>query len=135
MEGSTDLAFTEDVGKRFEAYGWHVGVSDGNDCGAISRALEEAKARDDRPSLIKVKTIIGYSSPKADTAGVHGARSAPMVRRKLTNSSTGMKLTPLPCRPICLIGSATKSKLANTKMSGRKPIKFGSKISPSWLRN
>ena len=74
IEGSTDLAFTEDVGKRFEAYGWHVlEVSDGNDCSAISRALEEAKARDDRPSLIKVKTIIGYGSPKADTAGVHGA--------------------------------------------------------------
>ncbi len=74
IEGSTDLAFTEDVGKRFEAYGWHVlEVSDGNDCSAISRALDEAKARDDRPSLIKVKTIIGYGSPKADTAGVHGA--------------------------------------------------------------
>lgn len=74
IEGSTDLAFTENVGKRFEAYGWHVlEVSDGNDCSAISRALEEAKARADRPSLIKVKTIIGYGSPKADTAGVHGA--------------------------------------------------------------
>lgn len=74
IEGSTDLAFTEDVGKRFEAYGWHVlEVTDGNDCSAISRALDEAKARDDRPSLIKVKTIIGYGSPKADTAGVHGA--------------------------------------------------------------
>ncbi len=74
IEGSTDLAFTEDVGKRFEAYGWHVlEVADGNDCSAIGRALDEAKARDDRPSLIKVKTIIGYGSPKADTAGVHGA--------------------------------------------------------------
>lgn len=74
IEGSTDLAFTEDVGKRFEAYGWHVlEVTDGNDCSAISRALDEAKARDDRPSLIKVKTIIGYGSPKADTAAVHGA--------------------------------------------------------------
>ncbi|NLC39972.1 MAG: transketolase [Clostridiaceae bacterium] len=74
IEGSTDLAFTEDVGKRFEAYGWHVlEVTDGNDCSAVSRALDEAKAREDRPSLIKVKTIIGYGSPKADTAAVHGA--------------------------------------------------------------
>ncbi len=74
IEGSTDLAFTEDVGKRFEAYGWHVlEVTDGNDCSAVSRALDEAKARDDRPSLIKVKTIIGYGSPKADSSGVHGS--------------------------------------------------------------
>ncbi|NLV99178.1 MAG: transketolase [Clostridiaceae bacterium] len=78
IEGSTDLAFTEDVGKRFEAYGWHVlEVTDGNDCSAISRALDEAKAREDRPSLIKVKTIIGYGSPKANTAGVHGAPLGP----------------------------------------------------------
>lgn len=74
IEGSTDLAFTEDVAKRFEAYGWHVlRVPDGNDCDAIGRAIEEAKARDDRPSLIAVKTSIGYGSPKADTAAVHGA--------------------------------------------------------------
>ena len=74
IEGSTDLAFTEDVGHRFEAYGWHVlQVSDGNDRDAISRALDEAKTRDDRPSLIRIKTKIGYASPVEGSAAAHGA--------------------------------------------------------------
>ncbi len=76
IDGSTDIAFTEDVGKRFEAYGWHVQhVSDGNhDLKGIAAAIQAAKAVTDRPSLIKVTTTIGYGSPqKANTAGVHGA--------------------------------------------------------------
>ncbi len=74
IEGSTDLAFTEDVGLRFESYGWHVlEVPDGNDRDAISRALDEAKNRDDRPSLIRVKTKIGYGSPLVGLAASHGA--------------------------------------------------------------
>jgi transketolase len=76
IDGSTDLAFTEDVGKRFEAYGWHVlTVDDGNtDLEAIHKAIEAAKAVTDKPSMIKVRTTIGYGSPnKANTAGVHGS--------------------------------------------------------------
>ena len=76
IDGSTDIAFTEDVGKRFEAYGWHVQhVEDGNtDLAAIDNAIAAAKAVTDRPSLIKVTTTIGYGSPnKQNTAGVHGA--------------------------------------------------------------
>ncbi|WP_315791563.1 transketolase [Fischerella sp. JS2] len=76
IDGSTDIAFTEDVGKRFEAYGWHVqAVSDGDtNLEAIHKAIEAAKAVTDKPSLIKVRTTIGYGSPnKANTAGVHGA--------------------------------------------------------------
>lgn len=76
IDGSTDVAFTEDVAKRFEAYGWHVQhVQDGNnDLEAIAKAIEAAKAVTDKPSLIKVTTTIGYGSPnKANTAGVHGA--------------------------------------------------------------
>jgi transketolase len=76
IDGSTDIAFTEDVNKRFEAYGWHVQhVEDGNtDLEAIAKAIEAAKAVTDKPSLIKVTTTIGYGSPnKANTAGVHGA--------------------------------------------------------------
>ncbi|MFN3678632.1 transketolase [Thermosynechococcus sp.] len=76
IDGSTDIAFTEDVGKRFEAYGWHVQhVADGNtDLAGIAKAIEAAKAVTDKPSLIKVTTTIGYGSPnKANTAGVHGA--------------------------------------------------------------
>lgn len=76
IDGSTDVAFTEDVSKRFEAYGWHVlHVKDGNtDLAAIAKAIEEAKAVTDQPTMIKVTTTIGYGSPKkANTAGVHGA--------------------------------------------------------------
>ncbi|MDG2990124.1 transketolase [Candidatus Synechococcus calcipolaris G9] len=80
IDGSTDIAFTEDVGKRFEAYGWHVQhVPDGNtNLEAIAAAIEAAKAVTDKPSLIKVTTTIGYGSPKkAGTAGVHGAALGP----------------------------------------------------------
>jgi transketolase len=76
IDGSTDIAFTEDVSKRFEAYGWHVQhVADGNnDLEGIEKAIAAAKAVTDKPSLIKVTTTIGYGSPnKANTAGVHGA--------------------------------------------------------------
>ena len=76
IDGNTDVSFTEDVGKRYEAYGWHVlHVEDGNTgIDAIQKAVEEAKAVTDKPSLIKVTTTIGYGSPnKGDTAGVHGA--------------------------------------------------------------
>ncbi|HBB32888.1 MAG TPA: transketolase [Cyanobacteria bacterium UBA8803] len=76
IDGSTDVSFTEDVSKRFEAYGWHVlHVADGNsDLESIAKAIEAAKAVTDKPSMIKVTTTIGYGSPnKANTAGVHGA--------------------------------------------------------------
>jgi transketolase len=76
IDGRTDLSFTEDVGKRFEAYGWQVlTVEDGNtDVNAIRRAVAEAKADTARPTLIKVKTTIGYGSPnKADSHAAHGS--------------------------------------------------------------
>ena len=75
IEGDTALTFTEDVGARFEAYGWHVQVlADGNDIAAISEAVKKAKAETTRPSLIKVRTHIAYGSPnKVDTAGAHGS--------------------------------------------------------------
>jgi transketolase len=76
IDGSTDVAFTEDVSKRFEAYGWHVlHVPDGNmDLAGIAAAIAEAKKVTDKPTMIKVTTTIGYGSPnKANTAGVHGA--------------------------------------------------------------
>ncbi|PEN08720.1 transketolase [Longimonas halophila] len=75
IDGGTDLSFTEDVGQRFEAYGWHVQrVDDANDLDAVDLAIEEAKAETDRPSIIAVRSHIGYGSPnKQDTAGAHGA--------------------------------------------------------------
>lgn len=73
IEGSTDIAFTEDRGKRFEAYGWHVQkVEDGLDVEAIDRAIEAAKL-DPRPSIIMVRNIIGYGLPtRAGTPKAHG---------------------------------------------------------------
>ncbi len=74
IAGSTDLAFSEDVGARFAAYGWHVQrVADGNDLDAIDAALRAARNESDAPSLIVVRSHIGYGSPKQDTAAVHGS--------------------------------------------------------------
>lgn len=75
IDGSTELAFTEDVGKRFEAYGWQVlQVKEGNRIEMISEAISEARQETERPSLIMVRTEIGYGSPnKQGTAAVHGA--------------------------------------------------------------
>jgi len=77
IEGSTDLAFTDDTTERFKSYGWDVlQVDDGNDLAAIDAAVCEAETRN-RPVMIRVRTHIGYGSPKADSAAVHGAALGP----------------------------------------------------------
>ncbi|GAB7387997.1 transketolase [Bacillaceae bacterium] len=75
LDGETSLAFTEDVGRRFAAYGWQVlRVEDGNDLEAISSAIAEARKELARPTLIEVRTTIGYGSPnKGGTSAAHGA--------------------------------------------------------------
>ncbi|WP_077318668.1 transketolase [Virgibacillus proomii] len=74
LDGPTSKAFTEDVGARFIAYGWqHIVVADGNDLESISKAIETAKAEIERPTLIEVKTIIGYGAPHQGTNKVHGS--------------------------------------------------------------
>lgn len=73
IEGDTEIAFREDVGKRFEAYGWQVlRVADSEDIDALEKAIKEAKADTEHPSLIIVRTHIGYGSPKQDNASCHG---------------------------------------------------------------
>ena len=74
LAGATSLCFTEDVGKRFDAYGWHTRhIHEGNDTEEIAKAIEEAQAETSRPSLILVRTHIGYGSPKKqDTFEAHG---------------------------------------------------------------
>jgi len=73
LDGPTELSFTEDVLKRFEAYHWHTQiVQDGNDLKALEAAIAAAKAETGKPSLIAVRTVIGYGSPKAGTNKVHG---------------------------------------------------------------
>ena len=73
LDGPTSLSYTDDALKRFEAYHWHVQrVADGNDLAAIEAAVEAAKAETGRPSIIAVRTIIGYGSPKAGSNKSHG---------------------------------------------------------------
>ena len=74
IEGDTTLAFTEDPGKRFESYGWHVQAVSGNDLNALESAIRQAQSVTDRPSLIDVRTHIAYGSPnKQDSAAAHGS--------------------------------------------------------------
>jgi transketolase len=74
LDGPTSKAFTDDVKMRFESYGWqHILVKDGNDLDEIAKAIEEAKAETEKPTIIEVKTIIGYGAPNEGTSAVHGA--------------------------------------------------------------
>lgn len=75
LDGKAEMTFTEDVAARYRAYGWHtVEVADGNDVEAINHALNEAKEVTERPSLITIRTIIGYGSPnKGDSSEAHGS--------------------------------------------------------------
>jgi transketolase len=95
IEGSTDLAFTEDRAARFAAYGWFVQkVADGNDLEAMESALRAAQAETERPSIIMIRTHIGYGSPnKQDTAEAHGS---PLGEEevKLTKQNLGWPLEP-----------------------------------------
>ncbi len=95
IEGSTDLAFTENVGKRFEAYGWFVQrITDGNDLKAIDKAIRAAQAKKGRPSIVLVRTHIAYGSPnKQDTAEAHGS---PLGEEevKLTKQRLGWPIEP-----------------------------------------
>jgi transketolase len=88
IEGFTSLAFSEDVPKRFEAYGWHtLTIEDGNDLEEIERAIREAQGVTDRPSLISVKTTIGFGMPTEGTRKAHsdapGAEAVRETKRKL----------------------------------------------------
>jgi transketolase len=88
IEGFTSLAFSEDVPKRFESYGWHTStVEDGNDLDALEKAIREAQGVTDRPSLISVKTVIGFGMPTAGTRKAHsdapGAEAVKETKRAL----------------------------------------------------
>jgi transketolase len=89
LDGPTDLSFTENVTERFDAYGWHVQfVDDANNLDKLSEAIKIAQSIKDRPSLIRVRTIIGYGSPKAGTNKVHGEAMGP-ENTKATKKTLG----------------------------------------------
>ncbi len=82
IDGSTSLAFTENVPARFEALGWHVqSVEDGNDVDAIEQAIRRARDERERPSLVRVRTHIGFGSPKQDSEKAHGEPLGPDAAR------------------------------------------------------
>jgi len=93
LDGELNLAFSENVGQRFDAYGWQVlRVEDGNDLAALSKAIEAAQAEKSKPTLIEVKTVIGYGSPnKAGKGGHGGPHGSPLgpEEAKLTKQAYG----------------------------------------------
>jgi transketolase len=94
LSAATDITFTEDVRQRFDAYGWHtIEVTDGNDLVAIDAALETARAKGTRPTLILVRTSLGYGSPEQDTFKAHGSPlGADSVRK--TKEKLGWPVEP-----------------------------------------
>jgi transketolase len=94
LEGPTAVTFTEDVCGRFRSYGWQVlSVPDGNDLDAIDAAIRLAQAEKDQPSLLVVRTHIGYGSPKQDTYEAHGEPLGPEATRK-TKEKLGWPTEP-----------------------------------------
>jgi transketolase len=115
IEGDTDIAFTENRTGRFVAYGWHVQrVDDGNDLEALEQAVNDAREETRRPSLIAVRTHIGYGSPnKQDTAGIHGEPLGP-EEIKLTKDNLKW-----PREPSFLIPDEVKAHFRQAVDEGR----------------
>src|SRR5262245_40147938 len=95
LSGTTSITFTEDVGRRYEGYGWHVQrVGNGNDLTAIARALQVARDKKDQPSLVIVETVLGFGSPdKAGTFAAHGNPLGPDEVKK-TKANLGWPEQP-----------------------------------------
>ena len=121
IDGSTDLAFTEDVTKRFEAAGWEVSVvEDGNDIKAIEKAIKAAQKIKGKPKLIRIKTIIGFGMPKAGNVKSALGRARRRSRQgNKTKSRLGRKQTFLSFRK-------------KFRRISAKPIKNGAKLEKDW---
>ena len=121
LAGAADLSFTEDCARRFDAYGWHTeSVEDGNDIEAIDRALRAAREETLRPSLILLRTHIGYGSPgKQDTFEAHGSPLGE-AEVKLTKEKLGWPLEPTFYVP------------AEAVTHFREAVRNGPKVEASW---
>jgi transketolase len=96
LAAATDVCFTEDVAKRFDAYGWHtqyIDLDEGNDVATIDRAISHAKSVTDKPSMIVIRTHIGYGSPKQDSFKSHGEPLGPDDVKR-TKENLGWPLEP-----------------------------------------
>jgi transketolase len=95
IDGPTELSFSENVPGRFDAYGWHVLEADGEDVASVRDALEAAKAEEGRPSILCLRTVIGYGSPnRAGTGAAHGAAISEEEEARLTKENLGWPLEP-----------------------------------------
>ncbi|MDA1027471.1 MAG: transketolase [Bacteroidetes bacterium] len=114
IDGSTELSFTEDVTGRFRAYGWQVlDVKDGNDIAGIHAAIEAGKAESGKPTIIRVRTVIGYGSPnKGGTASSHGSPLGE-AEIKLTKDALGW-----PQEPTFLVPAEVKSHMGSIATRG-----------------
>jgi len=123
LGSSTNLVFTTDVAKVFEGYGWHVQtVADGNDLDAIAKATDAALAVTDRPSLVIVRTAIGFGSPKQGTFGVHGSPldAAQVVATKKTLGYPSEEPFFIPAEALAHLRSAVeRGKAAEAAWHGR----------------
>jgi len=115
IEGSTDIAFTEDRVTRFKAYGWHVQtVTDGNDLGAIDDAIIKAQEEADKPSLIAIRTHIGYGSPnKEDHPSAHGE---PLGKEEIQLTKENLHW---PLKPSFIIPEEVKNHFSRTIEKGQ----------------
>lgn len=118
IDGDTDISFTEDVGKRFEAYGWHIQKIDGHDHGQVAAAIRAAQAETEKPSLIIAKTVIGAGSPNKEGKEIsHGAPlGADEVR--LTKEALGWPQEPaffVPDEVRQFFGALKQEKIAEYK--------------------
>ena len=115
LEGSTSLAFTEDVDRRFEAYGWQVAVvEDGNSVEAIDAAIRRAVEHPGAPWLVRVRTHLGYGSPKQDTKDAHGEPLGPEATRA-TKRTLGW-----PLEPTYLVPDAVRAHFRSALDRGRE---------------
>ncbi len=123
IDGHTEIAFTEDVNKRFDAYGWHTQVvEDANDLGALVRAIENGIAEQGRPSLIRVRSHIGYGSPHfQDSPEAHG-KALGVEEVKLTKQKLGW-----PTEPEFYVPDEALSEY-------RKCVERGAKLEAEWNR-
>ena len=104
LDGPTSKAFTENVGARYEAYGWqHILVKDGNDLDEIEAAIEAAKAETDKPTLIEVKTVIGYGAPKKEHLPFTARQLVKRALQRLKLFMVGNTLTLLCQRKSLLV--------------------------------
>ncbi len=116
LAGKAALSFSEDVPRRFQGYGWHTEiVPDGNDLEAIDKAIRGALAEQDRPSLICVRTVIGYGAPKK--AGTHEAHGEPLGEAELRGAKQALGW---PLEPPLLVPDAARARFREALARGAR---------------